>query len=232
MADIKFYYLNGTCATSVHATLLELGILFKPIEMVRSPNGFVPGDGSMTREDYIEKVHPLGYVPALVVHGQPLTEAIAILSYLASLDPERGLLGKTPWEKAKVQEWLVWLSGTLHSTGYAALWRPSRFTDDEALFDAIKTGAKEKIKYCYGRIEEKIDGTYAVGDHLTVVDFFLNVFWRWGGQGQIGALDASGLDMGRCPRFRELVKNVERFEGLREALRTEKKELEFPDQKL
>lgn len=154
MADITFYYLNGTCATSVHAALLELGIPFKPIEMVRGPNGFVPGDGSMTRENYIEKFHPLGYVPALFVDGQPLTEAIAILSYLASLKPERSLLGETPWEKAKVQEWLVWLSGTLHSTGYAALWRPGRFADDDSLYDAIKIGAKEKIKYCYGRIEE------------------------------------------------------------------------------
>lgn len=77
---------------------------------------------------------------------------------------------------------------------------------------------------------EKINGRYAVGDHLTVVDFFQHVFWRWGGQGQLGALDASGLDMGTYPRFRELVKNVEKFEGLREALRIEKKELEFPYQ--
>lgn len=166
----------------------------------------------------------MGLVPALVVDGKTLTENPAVLMYIASLRPERKMAGGSDWEKAKVLEWMAWLSGTLHGAGVGAFLRPYRFTDEESAFPGIKKKALERFLGCLETIEAKIEDKFAIGDEVTVVDFFLHVIWRWAGN--------MGVERENLTRWREVVKNVEKLEGMQRALEEEELPLEFPEEKI
>ena len=125
-------------------------------------------------------------------------------------------------EHVRVHEWLAWLSGTLHGHGYGMLLRPMRFVDEDALElqEKVKTRGREVIEKCHERIEARIDGEYAVGDRLTVVDINLYVFWFWGKR--------NGLDMDqRYPRFRNVMVKVEKLDSVKRAMEEEKLPLQF-----
>lgn len=222
MPDIIFYQVNGTCANAAHGLLKELEIPFKRVAMGRSPEGFfTAAEGSFSREWYLKNVHHMGLVPALVINDKNLTENPAALAYIASLKPERKMLGATDWERAKVLEWLARLSGTLHGNGVAAAIRPYRFTDEESAFPGIKKKGMEKVANFIETIDAKVDGAHAVGEQVTVVDFFSHVIWRWAANLQV--------DRSKYPRFREVARNVERSQGMEGALVDEKLPLEFPE---
>src|SRR5258707_11561653 len=60
-------------------------------------------------------INPLGKVPALAFDGQVLTEAAAILGYIADLVPDKALLpAPRTVARARAQEWLNFLSSTVH----------------------------------------------------------------------------------------------------------------------
>ncbi|KAF7195437.1 Glutathione S-transferase GST-6.0 [Pseudocercospora fuligena] len=225
MPEITLYRADGSCSMAANAILKELQIPYKSIRMQAGQKGFAEGyqgttDGSMSIEEYKRKINPSGHVPALVVDGDVITENPAILTYLGSLKPDRRLLGSTSLEQIRVLEWLVWLSGSLHSPGFGAYLRPYRFSDDESSFESIKEKGRKTILQCYSRIEARVDGKHAVGDRLTVVDVFLHVFYRWA-----KLLD---LDMESCyPRWTELVREVESLQSLQDAMKEERETLLF-----
>lgn len=187
--------------------LEELQIPSNIVKLGMGPDGLQATNGSLSNAEYKQKIHPSGYVPALVLKtGVVITENPSVLTYVASLKPERELLGTTSVEHARVLEWLVWLSATLHGSGFGAYWRPARFIDDEAAHTLIEKKGREIILRCFDRIEQRVDGRHAVGDKLTVVDVYLHVFYRWGNE--------IGVDMDKYPRFQELVRETEKLKSV------------------
>lgn len=65
------------------------------------------GKGEQRSAEYLA-VNPNGKLPALDHDGFRLFEANAILQYLASLRPERGLLPEDPARRAEVAQWQFW----------------------------------------------------------------------------------------------------------------------------
>ena len=83
-SEIKLYRRDGACSFVPHALLNELNIPFTSILMDWDKSGvFAAADGSFTNEEYKEKIHPSGYVPALTVDDQVIIELPAILTYIA-----------------------------------------------------------------------------------------------------------------------------------------------------
>ncbi|MGL4406395.1 MAG: glutathione S-transferase family protein [Notoacmeibacter sp.] len=124
-------------------------------------------------------MNPKGRVPVLIIDGAVLTEAPAICSYISSLKPELNLMGRNPLEQARVLEWFNWLSGTMHGQGIAGMFRPYRFTDEEAAWPGIKAKAKMTLTDGHQQIEGKLkDRVWAVGDHFTAADALLLFVWR------------------------------------------------------
>jgi glutathione S-transferase len=225
MHDIVLYRNDGACSMIPHITLKELGIPFTSKAVKITPGVGIDGtkDGSLTRADYL-KLQPDGYVPALSVDGAALTEAPAILSYIAELAPDRHFMGKTAWERAKAAEWLAWLSGSLHGTGFAGLWRPLRFSNDESVFVAIQDKAREKIDAGLERIESRLEGKqWAVGDSITVVDIYLHTVWRW--LQRIGTEHANAVK--GYPNLARIMKKVEQLESVIEIMAVENQPLTF-----
>jgi glutathione S-transferase len=145
-----------------------------------------------------------------------ITEAPAILLAISTLAPELNLYGSTTIERIRVAEWLNWISGTLHSQGFGALFRPQRFTEDKTLHPELKRQGYVTVTKLFGEIDKKLEGkTFAVGDSFTVVDAFLFPFWRWG--------NMSGIKMADdYPTYTALVTRVRERKSAKAALHTEK----------
>ena len=232
--NLTLYRSNGSCSFASHMVLHELGIPFNEVLMAFDPvaNAVAPADGSLTPDEYKAQIHPHGYVPALKVidpdtqQAVIITENTAILSYIGSLNTTgpKNLLGKTPLERGQVISWLSWLSSYLHGTGYGGLWRPRRFIDETA-FDGeagkeVQKHGRQTIDKAHELLETRHadDGSgYALGQKvgLTLVDFYLYVFFIWGYT--IGINDLAE----RFPKFARVARTVEGTHGAKKAIAIE-----------
>ena len=200
------YYSPGACSMACHIVLEETGLPYEA-EVVSSAG---PRAGSMTGTPAWHAINPKGRVPALA--GVPgriggadnlLTEAPAILLYLARIASQVGLLPADPAAEARCIEWMNWLSGSVHAMTYGQLWRAHRFSDDEAALPAIRARGMAALTEQYGYIESLLgDGRdWAMPGGYTVVDPYLLVFYHWGGRVGLAMPEA-------CPAWTALSRRV------------------------
>jgi glutathione S-transferase len=169
---LHLYLSPGSCAMASHIILQDSGLPYSTTEINLRTSGF-PAD----------KLHlnPKGKVPFLEYDGEIVTEGIAIVNAIASLVPEKKLLGNSILETARVLEWVSYLGTTVHSQGYGMIFGPARFTDDASQHDAVKQKGRELVKKCYEYIDGKLEGkNFAVGNAFTVADAYLLTFYSWG----------------------------------------------------
>ena len=74
------YYWPGASSVIPHITLEEIGVPYER-ELINLAKG------EHKREPYLS-INPRGKVPALSIHGDVLTENVAILTYLAKRFPD------------------------------------------------------------------------------------------------------------------------------------------------
>lgn len=177
------FYSPGACSLAPHIVLEEIGLPFET--RLISASG-----GRDTDTDAWRQVNPKGRVPALT--GVPgriggaddlLTEAPAILLYLARVHPWTGLLPDDPAAEARVLEWISYLATSVHAVAYGQLWRPQRLAADPALFPALQDQGRANILQQYAYIESLLaDGRdWAVPGACSIADSYLLVFFYWGG---------------------------------------------------
>lgn len=214
MPKLTLYRANGACSLVPHALLRHFKIPFNAVLIKGGPDGAEAADGSFTNAQY-RSIHPRGYVPALAVDNEVITEMPAILTFIASLISNENLLGATPFQRAKVLEWLVVLSGTLHGIGYGPVLRPGRFSDDTAHHDAIKAKGVGVVRECFQRIDNQLKGSdFMVGQALTVVDLNVYIFARWA--------DKADIDVKtEYLHYHEHLQRIERLHGVKEAVEAE-----------
>ena len=80
MPKLKLYVAPATCARVATIGLEEIGVPFET-ELVRT------SVNQQKSPEYL-KINPRGKVPALLIDGKPLTENVAILSWLNETFPE------------------------------------------------------------------------------------------------------------------------------------------------
>ncbi|MEZ5934816.1 MAG: glutathione S-transferase N-terminal domain-containing protein [Alphaproteobacteria bacterium] len=169
---MHLYYLPGSCALAPHIALEASGLAFEAVRVER---------GDQTKPAYLA-VNPLGRVPALVTtKGSVLTEVPAILSLIADSAPASQLLPAIgDPERYEALRWLAFLSSTVHPA-FGRLWRAERFVDDVTCVQAIEHRAERQLRDDYAHIDRMLEGrTFLVGNSVSVADFYLFVFGRWG----------------------------------------------------
>jgi glutathione S-transferase len=172
----------GSCSLAPHIVLEEIGTPFS-LEMISTDRGD-------TRTDAFKKINPKGRVPVLVNGDFMLTEAPAILLYLAHLSPQANLIPSGQDGLIRAIEWFNWLSGTVHAVAIRMIWRAEYFTMDADYMVSIKEKGIEHLRSAHVMIEERMRGkTWVVGDHYSVVDPYLLVFYRWGNRMKINMKD-------------------------------------------
>ena len=181
----RLFYSPGACSMAVHIVLEEIGVPFK-LELVSS-RGEREGAGTATAA--WRAVNPKGRIPALL--GVPgsvggaaglLTEAPAILVYLAAAHPEARLLPAEPAAIARCLEWLNWLSGNVHAMSFGQIWRAARFTADEGAEEGVRAQGRRNLLDQYAYVERLLgDGRdWAIPEGHSLVDPYLLVFFQWG----------------------------------------------------
>jgi len=133
---MKLFYSPGACSFAPHIVLEEIGKPYE-VELVSTM------DGSTQKEEYLN-LNPKGRVPLLVDGKETITEASAILSYLALINPESKLIDVTPLQLTRTIEWMNWLA-TIHTQVIAQNWRAERFTDEVDAHKGIQSKGMEGL---------------------------------------------------------------------------------------
>lgn len=200
---MKLYYLPGACSMATKISLTEAGQDFEAIAVDRATKKTADGKDFNT-------INPKGYVPALVLHdGMVLTENVAVLAYVGSLDSTHTLAPQPgSFDYYRLLEWLAYINCEVHKN-LSPLFRPD--TSEEA-----KTAARTLLARRLGFIEDKLgDRPYLMGDDFTVADAYLYVTLSWGPR--------TGVDISKLPwltayyercRTRPSVQQVRKAEGL------------------
>jgi glutathione S-transferase len=203
---MKLFYMPGACSLAPHIVLEWIG---NPFELGRIERG-------KTREPEFLSVNPAGKVPALIeADGQVLTEAEAILLYLAEKFPEVRL-GASPTPKARYEmhKWMSYLTGDVHPAFYP-YFLPQRYIGDEHQYTAIREAAYKQIDVCFQLLDEHMsDRTYMVENRRTVLDPYLFVFCRWG-----NSLSKPFTDYPNLHRF---LMQMAQDEGIQRAMQTQR----------
>ena len=169
---VTLYYRPGACALAPHILLEWIGA---PYEAIDAP-----------RDASYRAINPSGAVPALkLTDGQVITQAGAVLQYLAQSAGREDLLGgPAPGDRARVLQWSCFLTGDFHPA-FFPLFVPARYTTEasEAARAAVKAAAVELVKGHLGSLEFHLNQrTTFVGEQLTLVDAYAVPMLRWVGR--------------------------------------------------
>jgi glutathione S-transferase len=215
----RLFYSPGACSLAPHIVLEEIGAPYEA-ELVSAK----PGGRAQSAE--WRAINPKGRVPALL--GVPgriggaadlLTEAPAILFYLARRHAAARLLPEDAASEARCIEWTNWLSGAVHAMSYGQIWRPQRFVADVADFPAVTAKGMANVAEQYAFIERVLaDGRdWAVPGGYSLVDPYLLVFFHWGERIDLAMREAypAWTALARRTLARPAVQRVLAQEGIR-----------------
>jgi len=166
------YYAPGAASLVVHWLLLELEL---PHELRRLDLEA----GEHKRPEYLA-LNPNGVVPTLLIDGQPVYEAAALVLHLADVHPAAGLapaLG-TP-ERARYLQWVLHLANTLQPA-FRQWFYPHEPAGSVAI-EAVKANARQRIEAAWDRFNAALaeGGPYLLGERLSAADFLLTMLMRW-----------------------------------------------------
>ena len=164
---MKLYYFPHACSLAPHIVLRELAL---PFELVRVDN---QAKTTANGEDFLQ-INPKGYVAALQLDsGEVLTEASAILQYLADLKPTAGLApANGSWARVRLQEWLNFIATEIHG-GLAVFFNAAIQGEVRAMFQAT-------LFKRLAILEQTLVGQeYLLGAQYSVADAYLFVVLRW-----------------------------------------------------
>jgi len=201
------YYAPTACSLASHIALEEIGVPFEArrVDLAK---------GEQTSPEFL-KVNPQGRVPALIVDGETVTELPALLTYIASLNPDAGLVpppGTLAF--ARCFEWLGFLSSTLH-VAYAQFRRPVRFVPDGSPTSTIVSDeGKANTIAAYREVERRLGDSWAAGEAYSIADINLVPFhgWAW----------RFDFDMvAECPKWTALVDRIKQRPAVERAMARE-----------
>ncbi|TKW64976.1 MAG: glutathione S-transferase [Paracoccus denitrificans] len=142
------YYAVGACSLAPHIVLEWIGAPYRAEKVQFGSSELLA-------------VNPAGAVPTLREDdGWLLTQAGAILEYLAAKHPEAGLSGGDSLrEKAEAHRWSAFFTSDLHAA-FWPIFRPQRYTIDdskEAQASVVAAGQK-LVKKQLGLLDAHLDG--------------------------------------------------------------------------
>lgn len=198
---MKLYYLAGACSLASYISLIEAGVPFEAFGVDRATKK--TGDG----RDFLS-FNPKGYVPALQLdNGEVLTENVAVLSYIGSLDKSHKLAPPPgSWGFFKVLEWLGYVNSEIHKN-ISPLFRPNTP-------EAMKPVLREMVVQRYATLEPILAKTpFLTGENFTVADAYLYVTLSW--------RERIGVDVSHLPQLTAFYERVRARPSVQKARKDE-----------
>jgi len=164
------YYALGACSLAPHIALEWIG---RPYDAVMVQYG----------SDELLAVNPAGAVPTLREDdGWLLTQAGAILDYLAHKHPEARLAGGTGLRaKAEAHRWSAFFTSDVH----AAFWpvfMPFRYTTDvsDSAREAVTKAGQALVAKQFTILDRHLDGReYILDGGRSIIDAYAFPMMRW-----------------------------------------------------
>ena len=154
--------------------------------------------GEQTTPAYLD-VNPKGRVPSLATPGGILTEAGAIMEYLAATAVP-GFVPLDPLAAARMREMMYYLASTMH-VNHAHGFRGARWADNPDSHADMKAKVPETMAASAAYVQDQIEGPLLYGDDPTLADIYLYVVSTW--------LEGDGVAIGNYPtlaRFMETMR--------------------------
>lgn len=198
---MKLYFSPGTCALAVHIALNEASL------KVDKESVDLKTKKTQTGQDYL-KVNPKGYVPALQLDdGKMLTEAAALLQYIADRVPEKNLLPAwgTP-DRYQAIENLNFVATEIHKS-LGLMFNPA-FPED------ARKITKERLNLRLKYLEERLTKlNFLMGDQYCLADAYLFTVLRW--------TTPLGVDLSGFPKILGFSERVKQRPAVQAALKEE-----------
>lgn len=179
---LTLFAAKGTVAVAPHIALEETGLAYA-ITWINFANN------DQSAPNYLA-INPKGRVPALfTVHGV-LTEAPAILDYIAEITGQ--LMPEDTFARAKVREMIGYLAATMH-INHAHGVRGARWSNDAAAHVSMVAKVPETMAASCAYVETCLpDAGWLVGDY-TIADIHLYNVSRW--------LAGDGVEIANYPKL-------------------------------
>ena len=182
--ELTLYHFPNACS-QVAVCALEAAGLTYGIELVDLAAGEQNGDA-------YKAINPLGKVPLLLIDGQPLTENVAILTYIAGLRPEAGLLpvSQNPLVHAQAISGMSFCAGTLHPN-IRGMANPQRMTTGEGA--PVREKSIELADKSYKQADQRLATNGWWLGAWSIIDVYLN--WT------LSVAVNAGYDVGKFPNL-------------------------------
>ena len=171
MTTMTLFFSPDSCARVPLIALEEIGIPYK-LELVAFASG------QHKSPEYLA-LNPKAKVPTLVVDGEPLTENVAILSWLAGRFPQAGLLPEChdEFKRSRLIADLAYCASGLHPI-VTRLRIPHFFCDTAQGSRRVFEIAELAIRPNFDLIDRRLGmSRWWYGDHWSIVDAYIN--WVW-----------------------------------------------------
>jgi glutathione S-transferase len=171
---LQFYYGVGACSLAPHICFEEAGaeVDYVRVDLSKGEN----------REPAYRSLNPNGRVPLLVTERGALSEASAIMAWIAATWPQARLMPTEPWAAAQVDSFNSFITSSVHAGAFGAVFRPGRFSDDPDLHPAIKAKGLATLREQFALIEARLQPDAWVHGDYSTSDPYLLVMTRWLGR--------------------------------------------------
>jgi glutathione S-transferase len=202
----RLYWYPGTCARVPFVALEEIGAPFEAILENRMAE----------RPEYL-LINPKGSVPTLMIGDEPLTENLAIQTYLARRHPEAKLLPLgDPDTETRVLEMQSWFASSLHPL-VRQLRFPRWYSDDPAAHESLRAKAALQLERGFTTLDSRLADREWLFDNWSLVD--VHLLWLW------FRATGSGLDGSQFPRLADHAVRCEAWASVARVLEREETEL-------
>ena len=179
---MKLYYLKGACSLASYISLIEAGTKFEPVEVDHETHKTRAGED-------LNEINSKGYVPVLRLDsGEILTENVAVLSYIADLNPAAKLAPPAGTrERYRLLEFLAYISSEIHKN-FGPLFDPK---GSETVKQFVRGNLNKRLAWLEQALGSK---PFLMGTQFSVADAYLYVVLSWTGH--------LGIDLAQWPALK------------------------------
>jgi GST-like protein len=135
--------------------------------------------GSPTRQRLLD-ANPLGQVPSLVLEdGSVLTESLAILHHLDTIEPGSGLIPERgDATRSAFYRWAVFIVAALYPT-----WtygdEPAKWVEDTQGAKQLRESTDRHRLVLWKQVEEAAQAPWFLGERMSAIDLYIAVMVNW-----------------------------------------------------
>ena len=167
------HWAPGTGAFAPHAALAEVGADYHLVEVDLHANEH--------HQPEFLALNPRAQVPVLTLPGgDVMTETAAMMMHIADCHPEAGLLPLTGTSgRARAYRWLLFGMLNFYETDCRIV-DTHHYSERGSDFEGIRSKAREDMDRSWDQVADAMgDGPFMLGEHFSIVDLCLVMFWQW-----------------------------------------------------